>query len=109
MGGSASSLLKKIDASDADPGKTDRMIEKLFKKFDKDDSGSLRGDEFSQLLDEVTDYVYKEIEAAEAGQQYDREVVRDYVKNFMDCNRDGSCTLAEMRARLPALLNADGD
>eukprot|EP00178_Gracilaria_changii_P015607 TRINITY_DN43727_c0_g1_i1.p1 TRINITY_DN43727_c0_g1~~TRINITY_DN43727_c0_g1_i1.p1 ORF type:complete len:107 (-),score=26.45 TRINITY_DN43727_c0_g1_i1:110-430(-) len=106
MGGGTSSLLKKIDAKD---GGAQGEITKLFNKFDKDKSGTLTGDEFSKLLDEVTNYVYKEIEGMEKGDQYDREVVRDYVKNFIDCNKDGSATLSELQARLPALLNADGD
>eukprot|EP01003_Olkasia_polycarbonata_P002635 NODE_1559_length_523_cov_1203.012658_g1482_i0.p1 GENE.NODE_1559_length_523_cov_1203.012658_g1482_i0~~NODE_1559_length_523_cov_1203.012658_g1482_i0.p1 ORF type:complete len:113 (-),score=35.83 NODE_1559_length_523_cov_1203.012658_g1482_i0:154-492(-) len=108
MGGNAASALKKIDAADGKGDKkAEKEIEKLFAKFDKDKSGQLEGAEFQNLLNEMTKYVHKQMEALAPGDQYEEEAIRGWIQQWMDPSKDGKCSLAEMKAGIAVVLNAD--
>eukprot|EP00996_Jenningsia_fusiforme_P005837 NODE_6910_length_523_cov_56.540084_g6480_i0.p1 GENE.NODE_6910_length_523_cov_56.540084_g6480_i0~~NODE_6910_length_523_cov_56.540084_g6480_i0.p1 ORF type:complete len:105 (+),score=34.22 NODE_6910_length_523_cov_56.540084_g6480_i0:84-398(+) len=102
MGGNQSAaILKKIDQS---TGNTDKEIDKLFNKLDKDHSGALEGKEYQNFFDEATAYMLGDLK--KAGHAYDEPTIRQWLKQWLDPNADGKITRAEMKANLKAVLDA---
>eukprot|EP00996_Jenningsia_fusiforme_P005094 NODE_5998_length_616_cov_423.155203_g5595_i0.p2 GENE.NODE_5998_length_616_cov_423.155203_g5595_i0~~NODE_5998_length_616_cov_423.155203_g5595_i0.p2 ORF type:complete len:104 (-),score=36.01 NODE_5998_length_616_cov_423.155203_g5595_i0:190-501(-) len=101
MGGNASSILKKIDQSG---GSTDKEIDKLFDKLDKDRSGSLDGKEYQAFFDDATKYMLADLK--KSGHDYDEPTISGWLKQWLDPNGDGKVTRAELKANLKAVLDA---
>eukprot|EP01010_Urceolus_cornutus_P002119 NODE_2722_length_480_cov_225.373550_g2145_i0.p1 GENE.NODE_2722_length_480_cov_225.373550_g2145_i0~~NODE_2722_length_480_cov_225.373550_g2145_i0.p1 ORF type:complete len:124 (-),score=58.32 NODE_2722_length_480_cov_225.373550_g2145_i0:108-425(-) len=101
MGGNAGKLLKGIDK---DGKNTTKEIDKLFKIYDKDKSGTLTGSEYEKFLDDATKYMLNDLNSS--GHKYDYSTIHGWIKMWIDKNGDGRIDRAELHANLKAVLDA---
>eukprot|EP01012_Entosiphon_sulcatum_P065949 TRINITY_DN94_c0_g1_i1.p1 TRINITY_DN94_c0_g1~~TRINITY_DN94_c0_g1_i1.p1 ORF type:complete len:111 (-),score=27.48 TRINITY_DN94_c0_g1_i1:78-389(-) len=101
MGGNISKVLKGID--DAHPGdkKVAASIDKIFKTYDKDHSGTIDGQEYEKFIKDVSAYLKPNLPG------YTDAQVEDGVKNFCDPDKNKRITLAELQHGLKPLLDFD--
>eukprot|EP00667_Euglena_gracilis_P023457 EG_transcript_26493 len=101
MGGDVSSLLKEIDDH---KGSVDKLVNELFDKVDTDKSGYIEGQEYTQFLNDVTDYMMGDFK--KMGQTHDRKVLHRWVKEWLDPNGDGRISRRELKANIKRVLDA---
>eukprot|EP01012_Entosiphon_sulcatum_P050216 TRINITY_DN68_c0_g1_i1.p3 TRINITY_DN68_c0_g1~~TRINITY_DN68_c0_g1_i1.p3 ORF type:complete len:105 (-),score=34.79 TRINITY_DN68_c0_g1_i1:190-504(-) len=102
MGGNIGKTLKGIDTAQAGDKKVAATIDKIFKEYDKDRSGTIDGPEYAKFIKDVAAYV-----KAGVSDQYTEAQVEDGVKNFCDPDKNGRITLAELHHGLKPLLDWD--
>merc|ERR1712232_1359011 len=87
-------LLKKIedvgDSSDASGA-----IQKLFKQFDEDSSGTLEEVEFQKMLTQLAKYFYDKAEKNDKG-KHDEETIKKWLQQWLDPNQGGKCSKEEL-------------
>eukprot|EP00448_Togula_jolla_P036474 CAMPEP_0170621574 /NCGR_PEP_ID=MMETSP0224-20130122/28671_1 /TAXON_ID=285029 /ORGANISM="Togula jolla, Strain CCCM 725" /LENGTH=145 /DNA_ID=CAMNT_0010947837 /DNA_START=68 /DNA_END=503 /DNA_ORIENTATION=- len=111
-----SQLLVRIDMADKeDPSKCQNLIESLFKKFDKDNSGMLEGEEFKQLVLEIYGYVVEEMKVKfkDAGSDAEGvhlhpsnlEAIQNWIRSTMDPSGSGKCSLDQLKATIKTIVD----
>jgi len=100
--GQGNSLLRKIDQQE---GSSSKLVDKMFKKLDKDGNGFLEGEEYTTLMDLVLDYITKNYEDARI--QCDRAQLRVWVRQTLDPDKDLRVSKDELKSNLKRLLDAE--
>jgi len=101
MGSDTSTLLRQIDDH---TGNCDKLIDELFKRLDKDNSGFIEGQEYDTFLDEVTEYMLKDFK--NLGHTHDKITLRRWAKEWLDPNRDGKISHKELKTNIKRVLDA---
>jgi len=90
-----------------------KSITELFEKYDQDKNKVLEGDEYSNLLDELFNYVWAEYTVAteygtggvSAEVSDDETATKKWIQSLVDPNSDGKIDLKELAEGLDKILD----